>query len=176
MSKLLANKITRNGKDIILTTNASNYHLNMMMNELNDIDMFEVTIKKHKESRSVRQNNMLWSLLEKISLEVNGSRREDDLWNVYKDLLKRAHIKHVILAAVRQAKPILEENFRYVEELPNSMTTEKGKELVLFKCFIGSSRFDTREMAELIDTALDYAHEIGVVDSEILNIRETYKL
>jgi diaminopimelate decarboxylase len=56
------------------------------------------------------------------------------------------------------------------------MTTDKGVELVAFKCYIGSSQFDTKEMTELIDTALDYAHEVGVVDSEILSIREEYKI
>jgi predicted Mrr-cat superfamily restriction endonuclease len=176
MSKLLATQIKRSGKEVIFTTTASEYHLNMLMNELKDIDMLEVSIKKHKESRSVRQNNMLWAIIEKISLEVNGSKREDDVWSIYKDLLKRANVKHVILAAVRKAKPILESNFRYVEELPNSMTTDKGVELVAFKCYIGSSQFDTKEMTELIDVALDYAHQVGVMDSEILSIREEYKL
>ena len=176
MSKVLATQIKRSGKDLILTTNASEYHLNLLVNELKDIDMLEVSIKKHKESRSVRQNNMLWAIIEKISLEVNGSKREDDLWQTYRDLLKRANVKHVILAAVKKAKPILESNFRYVEELPNSMTTDKGVELVAFKCYIGSSQFDTKEMTELIETALDYAHEVGVVDSEILSIREEFRV
>ena len=48
------------------------------------------------------------------------------------------------------------------------MTTEKGVELVAFKCYIGSSRYDTKEMTELIDTALDYANEIGIDDVETL--------
>lgn len=176
MSKVLASQVKRSGKDIIFTTSASEYHLNILMNELKDIDMLEVTIKKHKESRSVRQNNMLWAILEKISLEVNYSRREEDVQSVYKDVLARANVKHIILDTVRDAKSILEQNFRRVEELPHSAYVKDGVMRAVFKCYIGSSQFDTKEMAELIDTALDYAHDVGVIDSELLSIRQEYKL
>lgn len=165
--KLVVKKIQRHGKDLILTTELSEYYMHKLVTELND-DRYDVTIKKHKESRSTRQNDMLWGLINRISDEVNGSHRESDIMNIYQDLLKRANVKYVILAAVREAKPTLEQTFRYVMELPNSMTTEKGVELVAFKCYIGSSRYDTKEMTELIDTALDYANEIGIDDVETL--------
>lgn len=176
MSRIIAQSVKRDGKNIIFSTQASEYHLNLLMNELQNIDELEVSIKKHKESRSVRQNKMLWAIMEKISYEINWSKREEDVMSVYRDLLKKANVKYVLLGAVKKAKPILDANFRFVEMMPNSEIIKNGEEFATFKCYIGSSQFDTKEMTELIDTALDYAIKVGVVDSELLSIREEYRL
>lgn len=176
MSKFVANEIKRSGKDIIFTTSVSEYHIQRFLNELKDIDKFEVTVKKHKESRSARQNAMLWAIMEKISLEVNFSKREEDVLSVYQDILKQANIKHIILDVPVGARNILEESFRVVVKLPGSEHDDKGVSKVLYKCYVGSSKFDTKEMTDLIDCALDYAHQVGVYDSEIMSIKETYKL
>lgn len=173
--KIVSNKISREGRSIVIETDLSEYHIQRLLQEISHIEMYEITIKQHKESRSVKQNKLLWAIIEKVSDEVNGSHREEDIWNVYKDLLKRANVKYEIVAAEKKAKHILEDHFRFVEELPNSMTTQKGRVLIAYKCYIGSSKFNTKEMTELIETLKDYAAEYGIVDHEIELLEEAYK-
>ena len=38
-----------------------------------------------------------------------------------------------------------------------------GIEYLLVKVYIGSSKFDTKEMTQLLDTAIHYAEELGIV-------------
>ena len=171
MSKLIATSVSRNGKDITFHTDLSEYYMNLLFNEVSQFEKLDINIKQYKSSRSKQQNDLMWKVISLISDEQNGSHREEDLMNVYANLLYRANVKYVIVAAVREAKPILESQFRYVVELPNSMTTEKGKTLVAFKCYIGSSQFDTKEMNEMISVVLDYANEVGIVDSQIELLR-----
>lgn len=173
--KIVSNKISREGRLIIIDTDLSEYHIQKLMQEIERVEMYEVTIKQHKESRSVKQNKLLWAIIEKVSDEVNGSHREDDIWNVYKELLRRANVKYEIVAAEKKAKHILDEHFRYVEELPNSLTTQKGRTLIAYKCYIGSSKFNTKEMNELIEAIKDYAAEYGIVDHEIQMLEEAYR-
>lgn len=173
--KIVSNSIIRQGRTIVIETDLSEYHIQKLIQEISHIEKYEITIKQHKESRSIKQNKLLWAIIERISDEVNGSHREDDIWNVYKELLRRANVKYEIVAAERKAKVILEQHFRYVEELPNSMVTEKGKTLIAFRCYIGSSKFNTKEMTELIEAVKDYAAEYGIIDNEIALLEEAYK-
>jgi hypothetical protein len=173
--KLSAKKISKQSRSILIETELSEYYLNRFMLGIDETKKYEITIKEHKENRSVRQNSMLWAIIEKISLEINGSKRDEDIWKVYVDLLHRANIKYEILAGEEKVLPILQEHFRYVEKLNNSMVTERGKTLYAFKCYIGSSKFDTKEMMEMIQASLDYATLIGISDLELDLIREEYR-
>ena len=175
MSKILATSISRNGKDITFHTELSEYYMNLLMNEISKYEKLEVSIKQYKSNRTKQQNDLMWKVISLISDEQNGSHREEDIMNVYVNLLHKANVKPVILAAVQTAKPILESQFRYVQELPNTMTTDKGITLVLFKCYVGSSQYDVKEMSELITALLDYAAEVGVVGTDVEMLRSEIK-
>jgi hypothetical protein len=51
-----------------------------------------------------------------------------------------------------------------VLEVPNSRRIENGKETAGYWVYYGSSKFNTKEMTELIEIALDLASELGVED------------
>ena len=178
MSKILASQvfsyIDKDKNTVISFVCKENYAANLFVREVEKMDLIEVSAKLYKESRSLRQNKMLWGIIEAISMTINGARLSEDIEKIYIDLLKMANVKTVFLGAIPEAKKILEGQFRYVQELPNSMTTEKGVKMVLFKCFIGSSKFDTKEMSELIEVALKYASECGVESSEIESLKGLY--
>lgn len=133
-----------------------------IFNELQNSET-QVTIKQFKSSRSIEQNDMLWGIITQISDKVNGSHREEDLINIYSTLLQRANIKREYIRTLPQAVNILEQSFRAALEVPNSRKIENGKETVGFWVYYGSSNFNTKEMTELIDIALDLASELGVV-------------
>jgi hypothetical protein len=105
---------------------------------------------------------MLWGIITNISDQVNNSHREEDLLNIYSTLLQRANIKREYIRTLPQAKHILDDSFRAVLEVPNSRRIENGKETVGYWVYYGSSKFNTKEMTELIEIALDLASELGV--------------
>jgi len=179
MSKILASQvfsyIDKDKNTVVCFVAKENYAANLFVREIEKMEAIEVTAKLYKESRSLRQNRLLWAIIETIAVQMSGARLTEDVEKIYVDLLKLSNIKTVILAAIPEAKKILDGQFRYVQELPNSTVTEKGIKLVAYKCFIGSSKFDTKEMTELIEVALKYAADCGVQTSEIETLRRDYE-
>lgn len=155
---------TPNG-DVELTLTVDGYYNTRKAKELyNQLQGKEITaiLKEFKSSRSLEQNDMLWGIITQISDKINGSHREEDLLNIYSTLLQRANIKREYIRTLPQAENILKESFRAVIEVPNSRKIENGKETVGYWVYYGSSKFDTKEMTELIDIALDLATEVGI--------------
>lgn len=157
--------LTKSNGDIVVELTVDGYYnmrkAKQLYNDLKDKEV-HATLKPFKSSRSIEQNDMLWAIITQISDKVNGSHREEDLMNIYGTLLQKANIKREYIRTLIQAKPILEQSFRAVLEVPNSRKIENGKETVGFWVYYGSSTFDTKEMTELIDIALDTATEVGI--------------
>lgn len=124
----------------------------------------ETTIKvsEYKDKRSHDQNEMLWAIITQISDKVNGSHQEQDLLNTYSMILQRANVKREYVRTLPQAEDILKQSFRAVIEVPNSRKIENGKETVGYWVYYGSSSFNTKEMSQLIEVALDIATEVGI--------------
>lgn len=185
MSKFVANKIyltpLPEGKLAVSFIADDRYVANMFVKELENHDKIEVSAKPHKESRSIRQNNMLWSIITKISDYINNEHSEESMMKIYAELLVKANTKRELMAIVPESLETLKTMFRAV--IPTGQTIEtinkktgKKNELISVWCYIGSSKMNTKEMSELIDHALLYASEIGIVDSEIETIRREYYL
>lgn len=130
--------------------------------QLKEADLISCELKVNEKSRSYEQNSLLWELISKISEHENGTRRQDELWRIYGQLLIKANIKYTEIRAVVKAKDILEASFRAVVEIPNSRKESKLGETALYWAFYGSSTFTTKQMTELIDCAMDWCAEIGV--------------
>jgi hypothetical protein len=132
-----------------------------LYNELKDK---ETTLKltEYKDKRSHDQNEMLWAIITQISDKVNGSHQEQDLLNTYGVILQRANVKREYVRTLPQAEDILKQSFRAVIEVPNSRKVENGKETVGYWVYYGSSSFNTKEMSQLIEVALDIATEVGI--------------
>jgi hypothetical protein len=163
--------MTRPNGDIVLELTIDGYYnmrkATQVYNDLKDKEI-HATLKEFKSSRSIEQNDMLWGIITQISDKVNGSHQEQDLMNVYGTILQRANIKREYIRTLVQAKDILEQSFRAVLEVPNSRKIENGKETVGFWVYYGSSTFDTKEMTQLIDVALDTATEVGIdIDRQV---------
>jgi hypothetical protein len=157
--------MTRPNGDVVLELTVDGYYnmrkATQLYNDLKDKEI-HATLKEFKSSRSIDQNDMLWAIITQVSDKVNGSHQEQDLMNVYGTILQRANIKREYIRTLVQARDILEQSFRAVLEVPNSRKIENGKETVGFWVYYGSSTFDTREMTQLIEVALDIATEVGI--------------
>lgn len=162
-------KITAKFKDIlqdakgnsILCLSISNFQHRHMIEALEDDKTYSVEIKEVKSKRSIEQNKFLWKLLHDIDVAMNG--KPTDEMEIYIMCLERANAKFDYLGCLEEAEEMLKQNFRAVKRIkPIDLN---GKDGYMYKCFIGSSKMNTKEMALLIETALDIAHEVGIETS-----------
>lgn len=149
----------------------SKIQVDMALNELRATDAkIAVSLQVAKSSRSLEQNRMLWTLLEKITDATTGRHTEDDVWNIYCDMLMRANVKSDFYICIPEAEEMLRRQFRAIRFRGNREVN--GKVLNVYQVFEGSSHFTTTEMKQLIDLCLDEIGELGIMDSEISYIKE----
>lgn len=163
-----AYKITIEGKNVVFETNATPYYLNQIKDSLNG--KIKVTCKDFKESKTQRQNNYIWALFNLISLEVNGSKRQEDVNRVYRDVLILSNVLHEKIQAPIKSKHILERVYSIVLE------GEIKDDMQVFDCFIGISQMNTKEMAELIESTIDYGVKLGIAWQQLDSMKGGYDL
>lgn len=117
---------------------------------------YSLEIKPYKSSRSMEQNALLWGLIQQLSDETGN-----DPMDIYISALESANAKYEYIGALPQAEDSLKKVFRAVKPI-GTFTSPKGVEMVTYKCWIGSSKFDTSEMTKLIDFVMQKASEIGI--------------
>ena len=123
---------------------------------------YTIDVKEFKSKRSIEQNSMLWGIIKQIS-EVTHNEPMD----VYISALEHANAKCDWIAGLEEIEDILKKNFRAVKPY-GTFLTEDGKQLVRYKVWIGSSKFNTKEMTILIDYLLSVAYELGIqIESEV---------
>lgn len=152
-----------------------NYEISRILAKIGHLNEIEITISEYRKKRSLEQNKMLWRLIDKISLTENGSKQESEVMNVYSRLLEMANVKYDFILALKEAENSLRNNFRAVIDMKQSRIVN-NQELNIYKVYYGSSNFNTKEMSELIDFAIEYAYQIGVTELEIGAIKDDYRL
>ena len=75
------------------------------------------------------------------------------------------------MLAPKNTEDGLRKSFRAIREIGTREVN--GKELTMYQVFIGSSKYDTKEMTDLIETVIRKCDEFGIVDSEIEVIRNS---
>jgi hypothetical protein len=89
---------------------------------------------------------------------MNG--KPTDEMEVYTMCLERANAKFDYIGALPETEKALRENFRAIKYIKD--IDLNGKQGKMYKVYIGSSKMDSKEMKQLIDTALDVAGELGL--------------
>lgn len=109
-------------------------------------------IKPYRQKRSLNANAYAWVLINEIANRLRTSKDE-----VYLEMLKRYGQSKVIsvLSEIDISRFV-----KYYEEIGKGHV--EGKEFTHYRCFIGSSEYDSREMAILIDGIVDEAQELGI--------------
>lgn len=143
-------------------------------NETKEALKLEIEVKPYKSKRSLEQNRLLWALLEKMAKAVSCRNTTVTREECYCIMLEEAGVKYDYLLALPETEKELRKSFR---ALRNMGTTREvnGKELTMYQYFIGSSKFNTKEMTELIEAVLDKLAMLGVYDSEIELARREYR-
>jgi len=114
------------------------------------------TITKYVKKRSLDSNRMFWGILQKISEET-----DNDLMDLYITLLEQSNAKYEFLLVLPETIEELKKVFRAVKVL--EYRDYNGKQMAVVKAYIGSSKFNTKEMKKLIDKALQMASENNIV-------------
>lgn len=116
-----------------------------------------VEFKPYKSQRTLNQNALLWSLISEIDLAENGRPSEAGEMSIYANLIKTAKVSTATFTTLPEALEEVRRRklFRHIEVLAEGHT-------VTWVGYYGSSTFDTAEMNLLIETAKDYATQLGV--------------
>ena len=109
-------------------------------------------IKEKRKKRSLNANAYAWVLIGEIADVLRASKEE-----IYLKMLKRYGQSEVI--SVVASVPI-GDYVKYYE--PIGTVHLQGKDFIHYRCFKGSSEFDTREMAILIDGIVSEAKALDI--------------
>ena len=126
-------------------------------------------IKEHKEKRSLTANAYAWSLIGKIADALRTSKDE-----TYLTMLKRYGQSEMVSVV---SSIDVNGFFKYYEPIATTML--QGKEFTHYKIFKGSSEYNTKEMAVLIDGIISEAKELDIEtlpEHEISRLKEMWKV
>ena len=127
--------------------------LTAAVNQLDDKE-YTLEIKKFRLKRSLDANAYFWVLVGKLADVLHT-----DNDSMYLSLLERYGVfAHVIIKekAVKQ----FEQEYRLVNNLGE--VTVNGSTGIQLQCFFGSSTYDTKQMARLIDGIISECKEVGI--------------
>lgn len=114
--------------------------------------VYDLTISDHKAKRSLNANAYLWALVGKMADILREGKEE-----VYQTLLERYGQSEVI--EIRSGIPA-ERYFKYCSEI--GTVTHDGNQYRQIMVWRGSSEYNTREMAILLDGAINEATNMGI--------------
>ncbi len=112
----------------------------------------EVTIDRIKQKRSLNANGYMWTLVGEIA-DILRASKED----IYLNMLKN-YGQSTIVSVLSEID--VTGFFKYYEEFGTGEVN--GKDFTHYKVYKGSSEFDTKEMAVLIDGVISEAQELGI--------------
>lgn len=116
-------------------------------------------IERKRKKRSNDANAALWHLCNEIA---NVLRADKD--SVYLDMLRKYGQSEIVsVVSTVDVKPY----FKYYDEFGKG--TVNGKEFTHYKVYKGSSQYDTREMAILLDGTIE---EAKTLDIDFISERE----
>lgn len=122
-------------------------------------DLCTVEIKRPKDKRTLEQNRLIWLIIGLIDKRINGYFSDE--MSIYCSLIRQAKIKTQYFETLEAAKGHLEEVYRVVEEIERRVS-EKGIETVLYRCYIGTSKFTKEEMSDFIEVLINRAYQEGL--------------
>ena len=136
----------------------------LIENLYQDLDLdpekhYIMELKEIKSKRTLQQNKYMWALIHKIAQHEEQTEVE-----IYTSALEEANAKYIYLLGIPEAENELRKNFRAVKVV--RPTYENGKEYFVYKCFVGSSKLNTKEMCKLLDIIIMWAEEIGIETNE----------
>jgi hypothetical protein len=140
--------------EIVLTVADLPEPINALKQAASDGKKLAVDITQHRQRRSLDANAYLWVMLAKMADVLHTNK--DDL---YLTMLGRyGQFTHVVVKAEAVDKFI--QQWRVVRNLGGIRVN--GVYGVQLQCYFGSSTYDTKEMATLIDGVVGECRDMGI--------------
>lgn len=117
--------------------------------------LYSLEIKRPKSKRSLNQNAYMWAIIHEIAQEL----QQDDM-EIYISALEQANAKYEYVMGLETIENELKKSFRAVKVVRPEIY--KGKKMIVYKCFEGSSKFNTQECNKLIDVLLSWCSELDI--------------
>lgn len=127
----------------------------------------EVNFKEIRKARSTDANALMWHCISQIAYAIGSTK-----WEVYLEMLKRYTVgRHV--ACNLSAVDAVMRTCRECERLED--VEVNGTKLAQLILYVGSSHFDSKEMAHFIDCIIDEMRELGLQTPTPERTREVVK-
>lgn len=120
--------------------------------ELNGVDLLTIDVKPYRKRRSLNANAYAWKLITEIADVIRAPKD-----TVYLQMLKR-YGQSELISVLSHIQ--IKDYVKYYEEAGESEL--HGKLFKHYRVYKGSSEFDTREMAILIDGIVSEAKELNI--------------
>ena len=174
-------KLERGPERSQILTLALNADFRETFDTLKDKDV-SIEIKKYRKGRSLEANSFAWTLIDKISEQMQRIEPEGN-WtpvNVYRDAIKDiggiSTFGEIKAEAFETFKQIWTENHLGRRMEVTGEGSEEGS--VAFRLWYGSSDFDTAQMSQLISLLIQNAESLGIptiTDSEMERMLGNWK-
>ena len=140
--------------EIVLTMDSIGEPVNKLKAACDKGKTLDVDIKQHRERRSLDSNAYMWVLCAKIADALRTSKDE-----VYLTMLERyGQFTHIIVKP--EAVDKVMQAWRTVRNLGGIHIG--GRMGVQLQCYFGSSTYNTKEMATLIDGIVGECKDMGI--------------
>ena len=113
------------------------------------------SLSEWRNKRSTNANSYMWALLTELAAVLHTTK--DDL---YLDMLEKYGVSTVYTAESPQAAKMMSRMYKLCRVL--GPVRVDGKAAVQIMCFVGSSNYDTAEMATLLDGIIGECVELGI--------------
>ena len=142
------------GGELYLTLSLAPMHIE----ELRKLEgeRLEVKIDKYRNKRSTNANSFCWLLIGKISEKMFPPMNKNE---VYLEMLKR-YGQGTTISVQTEKLPDVCRELDYWEEIGKG--TVNGKDFTHLRMWVGSSKYDTKEMSVFIDGIVEEAQEFGI--------------
>lgn len=159
-------KLLNSTGNYLVTFELENYSSKVQAENLKVGTEYKFEPKEVKSKRSLQQNKFLWKCLEIIAYHEQGERTDSDyVMELYTKMLEKSGAKYEYIMGLPEIKDELLKVFRAVKIV--EYRDYNGKQMAVMKCFYGSSKMNTKEMNNLLDTIVDYAANLGLyIDEE----------
>lgn len=141
----------------------SKYAARQIIGDLKETGKAVLSLSRYYKRRSNDQNALMWALLEIMAQHLNGGRTGGvTAWDCYLDMLERYGAEYEYLQCTKEAFDTLKEMFRAIKVVEE----RGGGKTVMCKAYIGSSKYDTEQMNQLIEGIYDELVRIGADTQE----------
>ena len=119
-----------------------------------------VEVRPYKSKRSVEQNRTMWEMLTILSKAVHKKADSELIWETYCEMLLKYGQEPFYLQGLPETKDELQKYFRALRVIEKREVN--GKELYMYQCFHGSSKFNTKQMYEFMNSINEELAGLGI--------------